>query len=145
TARSRSRSSSPSSTRSSAAPAAEPPAESQAHRTSGSVDARRVLDSLQSRGASHVPDASGASRGALVPAAEPGRACEGADPETFVREPPMRTPSRSSLALAADLPLPEALELYRRVEPWMGWAKVGLSLFVEHGPAAVEAFRAQGA
>ncbi|HLT29175.1 MAG TPA: orotidine-5'-phosphate decarboxylase [Myxococcaceae bacterium] len=57
----------------------------------------------------------------------------------------MRTPSRSSLALAADLPLPEALELYRRVEPWMGWAKVGLSLFVEHGPAAVEAFRAQGA
>jgi orotidine-5'-phosphate decarboxylase len=57
----------------------------------------------------------------------------------------MRTPSRSSLALAADLPLPDALALYQQVEPWMGWAKVGLSLFVEHGPAAVEAFRAQGA
>ena len=53
--------------------------------------------------------------------------------------------ARSRLALAADLPLPDALSLYERVAPYVGVAKVGLSLFVEHGPRAVEAFQARGA
>ena len=48
---------------------------------------------------------------------------------------------REKLALAADLPLPDAVALYRQVEPYVGVVKVGLSLFVEHGPKAVEAFR----
>lgn len=48
---------------------------------------------------------------------------------------------RERLALAADLPLQEARELYRKVEPYVGVVKVGLSLFVEHGPKAVEAFK----
>src|SRR3954468_7005322 len=41
--------------------------------------------------------------------------------------------------------LQPGLELYRRVSAHAGVAKVGLSLFVEHGPRAVEAFRALGA
>jgi len=49
------------------------------------------------------------------------------------------------LAVAVDVPLQPGLELYRRVAPYAGFAKVGLSLFVEHGPRAVEAFRALGA
>ncbi len=53
--------------------------------------------------------------------------------------------SRDRLALAADLPLPEALAVYRLVAPFIGVAKVGLSLFVEHGPAAVKAFAELGA
>lgn len=53
--------------------------------------------------------------------------------------------SRSRIAFAADLPLDEALELYRQVAAHVGVAKVGLSLFVEHGPRAVEAFLARGA
>lgn len=53
--------------------------------------------------------------------------------------------SRDRLALAADLPLPEALAVYRKVAPFIGVAKVGLSLFVEHGPAAVKAFQDLGA
>jgi orotidine-5'-phosphate decarboxylase len=52
---------------------------------------------------------------------------------------------RERLALAADLPLPEALAMYAKVAPFVGVAKVGLSLFVEHGPAAVKAFVDQGA
>ena len=52
---------------------------------------------------------------------------------------------KNRLALAADLPLPEALAIYRKVAPFVGVAKVGLSLFVEHGPAAVKAFVDQGA
>jgi orotidine-5'-phosphate decarboxylase len=52
---------------------------------------------------------------------------------------------RDRLALAADLPLPEALALYERVAPYVGVAKVGLSLFVEHGPGAVEPFLSKGA
>ncbi|MEW5739058.1 MAG: orotidine-5'-phosphate decarboxylase [Myxococcota bacterium] len=52
---------------------------------------------------------------------------------------------RNRLALAADLPLPDALSLYERVAAHVGVAKVGLSLFVEHGPKAVEAFLARGA
>lgn len=53
--------------------------------------------------------------------------------------------ARSRIALAADLPLPEALALYDAVAPYVGVAKVGLSLFVEHGPLAVKAFQARGA
>jgi orotidine-5'-phosphate decarboxylase len=52
---------------------------------------------------------------------------------------------RERLAFAADLPLQDALALYRRIAPHVGYAKVGLSLFVEHGPAAIDAFRALGA
>jgi orotidine-5'-phosphate decarboxylase len=51
----------------------------------------------------------------------------------------------SRLAVAVDMPLQPGVELYRKVAPHAGYAKVGLSLFVEHGPAAVEAFRALGA
>jgi orotidine-5'-phosphate decarboxylase len=54
-------------------------------------------------------------------------------------------PARERLALAADLPLEEGLALYARVAPHVGYAKVGLSLFVEHGPAAVAAFQKLGA
>jgi orotidine-5'-phosphate decarboxylase len=49
------------------------------------------------------------------------------------------------LAVAVDVPLQPGLELYRQVSAHAGVAKVGLSLFVEHGPRAVEAFRALGA
>ena len=52
---------------------------------------------------------------------------------------------RDRLALACDLPLPQAVALYQRVAPHVGIAKVGLSLFVEHGPAAVKAFVDLGA
>jgi orotidine-5'-phosphate decarboxylase len=53
--------------------------------------------------------------------------------------------SKEKVALAADLPLEEAQRIYAEVAPYVGWVKVGLSLFVEHGPAAVEAFRKNGA
>src|SRR6476620_9099483 len=53
--------------------------------------------------------------------------------------------AKNRIALAADLPLEEALALYPRAKEHVGWVKVGLSLFVEHGPRAVEAFRALGA
>lgn len=56
----------------------------------------------------------------------------------------VKTP-RDRLALACDLPLVEAVALYRRVQPHVGVAKVGLSLFVEHGPAAVRPFQELGA
>ncbi len=52
---------------------------------------------------------------------------------------------RDQLALAADLPLTEGVALYRKVRAHVGVAKVGLSLFVEHGPMAVEAFKDEGA
>lgn len=52
---------------------------------------------------------------------------------------------RDAIALAADLPLPEAIALYEKVAPHVGVVKVGLSLFVEHGPAAVKAFTDRGA
>ena len=55
------------------------------------------------------------------------------------------SPSRGRIALAADLPLAEGLALYGQVAPHVGYAKVGLSLFVEHGPAAVRAFQERGA
>lgn len=53
--------------------------------------------------------------------------------------------ARARIALAADLPLTEAQALYEKVAPHVGVVKVGLSLFVEHGPAAVRAFTDQGA
>jgi len=52
------------------------------------------------------------------------------------------TLAREHLALALDLPLSAAKELYQTVSPHVGYVKIGLSLFVEHGPAAVEAFAA---
>jgi orotidine-5'-phosphate decarboxylase len=48
--------------------------------------------------------------------------------------------ARVRIALAADLPLADALALAAVVAPSVGVVKVGLSLFVEHGPRAVEAF-----
>ncbi len=53
--------------------------------------------------------------------------------------------ARDRVALAADLPLDDALAVYERVAPHVGVAKVGLSLFVEHGPKAVRAFLQRGA
>lgn len=52
---------------------------------------------------------------------------------------------RDKIALAADVPLEEAVSLYERLVPYVGWVKVGLSLFVEHGPRAVATFREAGA
>jgi orotidine-5'-phosphate decarboxylase len=52
--------------------------------------------------------------------------------------------ARERIAWAADVPLDEARRLWPLLSPSVGVVKVGLSLFVEHGPAAVEAFRAQG-
>jgi orotidine-5'-phosphate decarboxylase len=51
----------------------------------------------------------------------------------------------AQLALAIDVPLPAGERLYRQVASSVQVAKVGLSLFVEHGPNAVEAFRRAGA
>lgn len=48
------------------------------------------------------------------------------------------------LALAADLPLGAARTVWERVRAHVGVVKVGLSLFVEHGPEAVRAFQAGG-
>jgi orotidine-5'-phosphate decarboxylase len=53
--------------------------------------------------------------------------------------------AREKLALAADLPLADGLALYGQVAPAVAYAKVGLSLFVEHGPEAVRAFQRLGA
>jgi orotidine-5'-phosphate decarboxylase len=55
--------------------------------------------------------------------------------------------SRASekLVLAADLPLDLAQRLYSQVAAHFGVVKVGLSLFVEHGPKAVEVFQKLGA
>jgi orotidine-5'-phosphate decarboxylase len=53
--------------------------------------------------------------------------------------------ARERIALAVDLPLPDGLAAWERVSPHVGVAKVGLSLFVEHGPRAVEAFLQRGA
>jgi orotidine-5'-phosphate decarboxylase len=56
-----------------------------------------------------------------------------------------REDARSRLALALDVPLPDAQALYEKVAAHVGWVKVGLSLFVEHGPGAVRAFTERGA
>jgi len=53
--------------------------------------------------------------------------------------------ARDRIALAVDLPLPEGLAAWEQVAPYVGVAKVGLSLFVEHGPRAVEVFLQRGA
>jgi orotidine-5'-phosphate decarboxylase len=53
--------------------------------------------------------------------------------------------AKNRIALACDIPLEEALALYEKVQGAVGWVKVGLSLFVEHGPLAVQAFRDRGA
>lgn len=52
---------------------------------------------------------------------------------------------RDRIALAADVPLAEALALYPKIQQHVGYVKVGLSLFVEHGPSAVREFTARGA
>ncbi len=57
----------------------------------------------------------------------------------------MSRPARDSIAWAADLPLGEARALYPLFRAQVGVVKVGLSLFVEHGPLALDAFRAEGA
>ncbi|MCL2259601.1 MAG: orotidine-5'-phosphate decarboxylase [Proteobacteria bacterium] len=51
----------------------------------------------------------------------------------------------AKLVLAADFPLNLAQRLYSEVAVHLGVVKVGLSLFVEHGPKAVEVFRKLGA
>ncbi|PZR17274.1 MAG: orotidine-5'-phosphate decarboxylase [Archangium gephyra] len=53
--------------------------------------------------------------------------------------------ARDAIALAVDLPLPEGLAAWEQVAPHVGVAKVGLSLFVEHGPRAVDEFLRRGA
>lgn len=57
----------------------------------------------------------------------------------------MSLAARDRIALAVDLPLPEGIAAWEQVAPYVGVAKVGLSLFVEHGPRAVEAFLQRGA
>jgi orotidine-5'-phosphate decarboxylase len=57
----------------------------------------------------------------------------------------MSSAAAGRIALAADLPLDEALALVARVGAHVGVVKVGLSLFVEHGPRAVEAVLRLGA
>ena len=52
---------------------------------------------------------------------------------------------RERLAVAIDVPLDAGERLLRQVQPYAGVAKVGLSLFVEHGPKAVQVFRDAGA
>ncbi len=52
---------------------------------------------------------------------------------------------KSKIALAADLSLADAILLYQHVSPWVGVVKVGLSLYVAHGPEAVLAFQRLGA
>ena len=53
--------------------------------------------------------------------------------------------ARDHIALAADVSLNDALTLYERVVSHVGVVKVGLSLFVEHGAAAVASFVSRGA
>ena len=55
------------------------------------------------------------------------------------------TRARERIAWAADVPLDDALRLWPLLSPFVGVVKVGLSLFVEHGPAAVRPFRDSGA
>jgi orotidine-5'-phosphate decarboxylase len=54
------------------------------------------------------------------------------------------TVARERIAWAADVPLDEALRLWPLLSPSVGVVKVGLSLFVEQGPAAVRPFQAGG-
>ncbi len=57
----------------------------------------------------------------------------------------MPAAARDRIAFAADLELGPAVALYSAIAEHVGVAKVGLSLFVEHGPRAVEAFLKVGA
>lgn len=57
----------------------------------------------------------------------------------------MAEPAKQHLALAIDVPLPQGLALFGKLRQHVGVAKVGLSLFLEHGPAAVVPFVAAGA
>lgn len=57
----------------------------------------------------------------------------------------MTAAARDHLAWAADVPFGEARALYKRLKPFVSVVKVGLSLFVEQGPRAVEVLRADGA
>jgi orotidine-5'-phosphate decarboxylase len=61
-----------------------------------------------------------------------------------MRSSPPTDRARGALALAADLPLPQAEGVARAVTSHVGVVKVGLSLFVEHGPHAVQVFRRAG-
>ena len=54
------------------------------------------------------------------------------------------TRARERIAWAADVPLDEALRLWPLLSPSVGVVKVGLSLFVEQGPAAVRPFQSGG-
>jgi orotidine-5'-phosphate decarboxylase len=54
---------------------------------------------------------------------------------------PGAMPARDRLAVAIDVPLHDGEHLQRQVSAHAGVVKVGLSLFVEHGPRAVEVFR----
>lgn len=53
--------------------------------------------------------------------------------------------TRDRIAFAADLELDEAVALYPNIRTYVGVAKVGLSLFVRHGPEAVRRFQDVGA
>jgi orotidine-5'-phosphate decarboxylase len=53
--------------------------------------------------------------------------------------------ARDRLAIALDVSLAEAEQLYSRVSPYFATAKIGLSLFIEHGPRAVESLQRLGA
>lgn len=57
----------------------------------------------------------------------------------------MSVAARDAIAWAADVPLAEARALYPTLRRQVGVVKVGLSLYVEHGPLALDAFREQGA
>jgi orotidine-5'-phosphate decarboxylase len=52
--------------------------------------------------------------------------------------------AKQHIAFAADLPLADALQITKDIAPHVGVVKIGLSLFVEHGPKAVEAFQQLG-
>jgi orotidine-5'-phosphate decarboxylase len=52
---------------------------------------------------------------------------------------------RERIVVALDVAtLDEAVDLARRLESHVGWFKVGLELFIAHGPAAVRAIAAHG-
>lgn len=55
----------------------------------------------------------------------------------------MRT-ARDALCLALDVPLDDGVELARLISAHVGVVKVGVALFTEHGPSAVERFLGLG-
>ena len=55
------------------------------------------------------------------------------------------TEARDHLALALDVGgLPTALDLATRLQPWFAIAKVGMELYAEAGPEAIEALQDKG-